>query len=172
MNGPADFRTEPLGSQHDRAAFDCGTDELNRYLRTQATQDVRRKASTVFVMVQIEEPSRICAYFTLSACSLALGEIPQQLLRHLARYPQVSGTLLGRLAVDRSRQGQGSGKLALGQALRMAYENAAVIGSSLVIVDAIDETAAAFYQRRGFLRLPDSLRLIVPMRSVAAELDG
>ena len=53
------------------------------------------------------------------------------------------------------------------RALRVADESAAVVGSSMVVVDAIDERAASFYAAHGFIRLPESLRLVLPMRAVA-----
>jgi hypothetical protein len=41
----------------------------------------------------------------------------------------------------------------------------------MVIVDALDEAAAGFYAAYGFVRRPDSLRLVLPMRQagVGAE---
>jgi GNAT superfamily N-acetyltransferase len=64
-------------------------------------------------------------------------------------------------------QGRGIGSILLARALAKAYENAAVVGSSMVVVDAIDEKAARFYQAHGFIPLPESMRLILPMRTIA-----
>jgi hypothetical protein len=36
----------------------------------------------------------------------------------------------------------------------------------MLVVDAINERAAAFYEGNGFLRLPDSLRLVLPMHAI------
>jgi hypothetical protein len=49
----------------------------------------------------------------------------------------------------------------------MAYENADVVGSSIVVVDAVDEKAAAFYVAHGFIQLPESARLVLPMQTIA-----
>ena len=84
----------------------------------------------------------------------------------------MSATLLGRLAVSRELQGRRLGSILLALALRKAYENAAVVGSSMVVVDAIDESAARFYRAHGFIPLPESMRLILPMRTIAALMDG
>lgn len=163
------FRVEPLDPRrHDRAAFTCGIEALDGYLRTQASQDMRRKANAVFVMVAAEAPGRILGYFTLCALALDQGEVPETARRHLPRYPLISATLIGRLAVARTHQGQGS--MLLARALRKAYANADVVGSSMVVVDAIDERAAGFYEAHGFIRLPDSRRLIIPMRSIGAAI--
>jgi GNAT superfamily N-acetyltransferase len=162
------FRLELLdGKRHDRTAFTCGVQALDRSLRTQAAQDMRRKATAVFVMVPTESPSRIVGYFTLCALALGHGDVPEAARPHLPRYPLVSATLIGRRAIARDRQGQGVGGMLLALALSKAYRNADVVGSSMVVVDATDEPAARFYRAHGFIRLPESMRLILPMRAVA-----
>jgi predicted GNAT family N-acyltransferase len=162
------LRVELLdGRRHDRDGFHCGIESLDLYLRTQATQDVRRKANAVFVLIAAEEPRKVLGYFTLCAYGLAPGWIPEEARKHLPRYPLVSATLIGRLAIARSEQGQGLGGTLLVRALRKAYENADVVGSSMVVVDALDDHATAFYAAHGFIRLPESMRLVLPMRTVA-----
>ncbi len=84
--------------------------------------------------------------------------------KHVPRYPLVSSTLIGRLAVAKAWQGQHLGSILLADALHRAFESADSVGSSMVIVDALDEIAAGFYAAHGFVRLPDSLRLVLPMR--------
>ncbi len=162
------YRLEPLGKQHDRAGFHCGVESLDNYLKTQASQDMRRKANAVFALEPQEEPGRIAGYFTLCAYGLAPGAVPEAARKLIPRYPMVSATLLGRLAVDVQFQGQGLGAVLLAKALRSAYENAAQVGSSMVVVDALDERAARFYAAHGFIQLPESMRLILPMQTIAA----
>lgn len=166
------YRFEPLGKQHDRDAFHCGVESLDAYLKTQASQDMRRKANAVFVLVPEDSPSRIAGYCTLCAFGLSPGTIPDEARKHLPRYPQVSATLIGRLAVASELQGRGLGAILLAQALRKAFENAVVVGSSMVVVDAIDERAAGFYRAHGFIQLPESMRLVLPMRTIAALLQS
>jgi GNAT superfamily N-acetyltransferase len=167
-----DLRVEPLGPQHDRMGFTCGIESLDGYLRTQASQDMRRKANAVFVLVPLDIPARIIGYFTLCAYTLSQGAVPEAARKHIPRDPLVSATLIGRLAVARDYQGQGIGSLLLARALRKAYDNASIVGSSMVVVDAIDERAARFYAAHGFTRLPDSMWLILPMRLVGAAIGG
>jgi GNAT superfamily N-acetyltransferase len=170
--GPDRFLVEPLGKEHDRAGFSCGDETLDRYFRTQASQDIRRKANAVFVMVDLNEPRRVIGYFTLCATALSPGIVPEAALRYIPRYPLVSATLIGRLAVDKSSQGRGIGAMLLANALRRAYENAAIVGSSMVVVDAIDDRAVSFYEAHGFTRLVDSMRLILPMTAIAGLVKG
>jgi GNAT superfamily N-acetyltransferase len=160
------LRVEPLSGTHDRDAFTCGVPSLDAYLKTQATQDLRRKANAIFVLVDEAEPGSILGYFTLCAFGLSAAIVPEQAKKHIPRYPVVSATLLGRLAVCARRQGQGIGSMLLAKALKMALENASVVGSCMVVVDAIDESAASFYEGHGFIRLQDSMRLILPMRAI------
>jgi hypothetical protein len=52
-----DLQIVLLDEQHDRASFTCGVESLDRYLQTQAGQDVRRKANAVFVLSELDAPS-------------------------------------------------------------------------------------------------------------------
>ena len=133
------YRLDLLGKHHDRAEFTCGVESLNSYLKPQATQDMRRKANAVFVLVPENAPSKIAGYFTLCAYGLSPGAIPETAQKYIPRYPVVSATLIGRLAVSEHLQGQRLDSMLLAQALRKAHENASVVGSSMVVVDAIDD---------------------------------
>ena len=161
-----DLRIETLAAHHDRDGFACGVDSLDAYLRTQASQDVRRKANAVFVLVEPDRPNVVLGYYTLCATGIAQGDVPAAARKHIPRYPLVSATLVGRLAVSEARQGQRLGAMLLADAVRRAYASAATIGSSMLVVDAISERAAAFYEGNGFVRLPESLRLVLPMHAI------
>lgn len=166
-----DFQVEALAPHHDRAGFSCGVDVLDDYLKTQAGQDIRRKANGVFVLVEPVQPSTILGYYTLCATSLAQGEVPVAARKNIPRYPQVSAILIGRLAVSGTRQGQRLGAVLLADAVQRAYAGASTIGASMIVVDAISERAAKFYESHGFIQLPESRRLVLPM-SVVRRLAG
>jgi GNAT superfamily N-acetyltransferase len=161
------YRLEPLGRHHDRETFQCRVESLDTYLKTQASQDMRRKAIAVFVLVPTDAPSKIARYSTLSAYGVNPGTIPDAARRHIPRYPIVSATLIGRLAINKEFQGQRLGSDLLAKALGKAYDNASVVGSSMVVVDALDERAARFYLAHGFIKLPESMRLLLPMQTIA-----
>jgi predicted GNAT family N-acyltransferase len=160
-------RLEPLGKHHDRERFTCGVESLDLYLKIQASQDMRRKANAVFVLVPGGTPGRIAGYATLCAYGLSPGTIPDAAQKHIPRYPVVSATLIGRLAISRDNQGMGLGPVLLAKVLQKAYENASIAGSSMVVVDAMDDRAVRFYQAHGFIKLPESMRLILPMLTIA-----
>jgi hypothetical protein len=84
--------------------------------------------------------------------------VPEAARKHVPRYPLVSATLIGRLTVGKDRQGQLWARFFSPTPLQRAFESASTVGSSMIIVDALDEAAAGFYAGHGFLRLPDSLR--------------
>lgn len=161
------LRVETLSRAHDRAAFGCGVESLDSYLQRQASQDVRRKANAVFVLVAKERPRAVLGYYTLCAFGLAPGSVPVEAQRHLPRYPIVSATLIGRLAVATARHGEGLGAFLLGHAIRKAFESASIVGSSMLVVDSIDDRAHRFYLAHGFLPLPESNRLVLPMATIA-----
>jgi GNAT superfamily N-acetyltransferase len=160
----ADLRIAVLNDAHDRNGFTCGVESLDRYFKTQAGQDVRRKANAVFVLSREVELGRALGYYTLCAMAISQGEVPEAARKHVPRYPLVSCTLIGRLAVAKDQQGQRLGSILLADALQRAFESADTVGSSMVIVDALDEAAVGFYAAHGFVRLPDSLRLVMPIR--------
>jgi len=161
-----DLRIEALASHHERNGFSCGVDSLDRYLWTQASQDVRRKANGVFILVELEKPNAVLGYYTLCATGLPQGDVPAAARKHIPRYPLVNATLIGRLAVSQARQGERLGAMLLADAVRRAFRSADTVGSSMLVVDALNERAAGFYQGNGFVRLPDSLRLVLPMHAI------
>ena len=161
------YHIEPLGSRHDRAAFACGVEALDRYLHQQAGQDMRRRLAAVFVLDDALE-NTIAGYYTLSATAILATGLPPDVTRKLPRYPHLPAVLLGRLAVDSRYRGRGFGEILLVDALRRALASSAEIAAMAVIVDAKDDDARRFYERYGFRRLlADEYRLFLPMATVA-----
>ena len=162
------FRIEPLGKQHDRSTFQCGTEALDRYLRQRARQDAEKYVAAPFVL--LSPPGiDVRGYYTLSAAVVDVGDIAADLARSLPRYPQLPVTLIGRLAVDQRLKGQGRGAFLLMDALHRSWQRAADIAAMAVIVDAKDDAAAAFYRHFDFSPLQsDPRRLYLPMKKIAA----
>ncbi len=159
----APFRLAALNAEHDRAAFNSDSEPLNRYLREQATQDVRRRVAACFVA--LADGSRIAGYYTLASASLLLSDLPASTGKKLPRYPTVPAVRMGRLAVDQAFKGQGLGGALLADALDRAARSE--IAAFALTVDAKDEPAATFYQHHGFIALPDSpLTLFLPLATV------
>lgn len=158
----------PLDVSHDRRAFSCGVEPLERYLHVQAGQDHRRHIAVCFVLPDVTR-SRIAGYYTLSAFSIFGTDLPAALQKKLPRYGQIPCALLGRLAVDREYRAIGLGKHLLVDALKRALVHSSEVASWAVVVDAKDEAAERFYARHGFISLPRAHgRLLLPMLTVAA----
>ncbi len=166
-----DLRIVLLDEQHDRGSFTCGVESLDRYLKTQAGQDVRRKANAVFVLSEVGEPARILGYYTLCAMAVSQGDVPEAARKHIPRYPLVSATLIGRLAVAKEHQGQRLGAVLLADALQRAFESASTVGSSMVVVDALDEPAAVSTRRMGSCAYPTRCGLCCRCASQAGGLN-
>jgi GNAT superfamily N-acetyltransferase len=172
-SGKARLLVEPLGKQHDRAAFACGNEIFDRYLKEIASQDARRLVAAPFGLVAATAPKTVLGYYTLSAFGIDLGSLSADVARKLPVYPVVPATLLGRLAVDQRHRRQGMGEFLIMDALRRAYVQSSQIAAVAVIVDAIDEQAVRFYRHFDFIPFPDRRdRLFLPMKTIATLLRG
>jgi predicted GNAT family N-acyltransferase len=162
------FRCEPFDKKrHDRAAFSCEHEPLNRYLREQASQDIKKRVAAVYVLTP--NGKTIAGYYTLSQYAIDAGELPSEATHKLRvpRYDKLPATLLGRLARSQEFKGQGIGELLMADALNRALEHSRHIASLAVAVDAKDAKAGAFYRSFGFIDLPGHPnRLFFPMQSI------
>ena len=118
---------EPLGKRHDRAAFSCGLPELDRYLARQAGQDVCRRIARVFVCT-VGKANAVLGFYTLSALSIDLASLPEQLSRKLPRLPMPCA-LIGRLAVDHSAHERGLGRMLLADAVKRTVAAGVLLGA-------------------------------------------
>jgi predicted N-acetyltransferase YhbS len=111
----------------------------------------------------------VVGYFGLTMGSVQRVDAPAKLVRGLPQYP-IGTVLLARLAIDRSVQGEGLGSRLLAHALRKAVAAGEAAAARLVVVDAIDDGAAAFYARHGFVATPEHpRRLYRRMKDVRAS---
>ena len=146
----AGFRIELLADHHKRSEFRCGTEPLDRYFREQVTQDIRRRATLCYVATEAET-GKVAGYYTLAASGVPLGEMPDDLIKRLPRYPLVPVARMGRLAVDEAFRGNKLGAALLWDAaMRAARSEMAVFA---LVVDAKDATAEAFYRHHGLIGL-------------------
>lgn len=165
---PPPFRFEPLGKGHDRAAFRCGEPALDLYFQTQVTQDIRRRIANCFVLVEVTA-RQVAAYYTLSAASIPMVDLPPEEARRLPRYPTLPAVRIGRLAVDQRFQRRGLGELMLMNAVHRTAQDAAA--AFALLMDAKNDQAAAFYRRYGFRPLADRPRtLFLPLATAQKTL--
>ncbi len=164
---------EPLASHHDRAAFSCGVPELDNYILRFAAQQDKRDISRTLVAVPAKGSDEIMGYYTLSNYGLEFASLPQNLSKKLPSSIVLPATLLGRLAIDERHQSQGLGKKLLLHALREALRATHQSASLGVVVDAMTDDLVGFYQKRGFVAMPDKPRhLIVPISTLRVMFPG
>lgn len=154
-----------LRADHPRNEFDCGDVDLDRYFKTQVTQDIRRHVAHCFVAVN--SLGHVAGYYTLAASSVLLADLPQVLAKKLPRYPTVPVARMGRLAVTQSAQQIGLGSALLADALTRVFQ--ADVAAYAMVVDAKHQEAAQFYEKHGFKKFSSHpLSLWLPMNAVVA----
>lgn len=161
-----DLVIAPLNPIHDRSGFQCGVEALDRYLKKQATQDIKRRISQVFVATKPDNPKKVIGYYTLSTLSIELNQLPEKFSRKLPKHP-VPAVLVGRLAVFKAAQGHGVGKMLLVDAIKRTLAVSDQIAIYAMTVDALNNNAKGFYEQFGFTRLSDECpRLFLPLKSI------
>lgn len=165
------FHSEPLDpARHDLSAFDSGETDLDRWLREQAAGAGARRVARTFVWVEPDTiPDSAVGYYSLSGHRLFRDDLPRSIGR--GSPSQVPAVLLARLALGRTRHGDGNGGALLADALARIVVATDIVAARFVVVDALHEKAAGFYQHHGFQRIPDSLRLMQKVSDIAAALD-
>lgn len=158
------YATVLLASTHEKEKFFCGKLMLDNYIQKQAKQDVKSKVSACFIYS--DDGREVKGYYTLSNGSIPNAELPESFKKKLPRYKDLPVTLLGRLAVNNKFKGQKIGKILLLDALKRSYNASSSIGSLAVVVDPIDQEAADFYTKYGFILLPNSNRMFLPMATI------
>jgi len=165
----ADWIIEPFGKAHDRSAFTCGKPSLDDLIRTRVSQYEKRRLGKTFVAVS-EGEQRVIGYYTLAAGAVSLEHLPTEVSRKLPQHP-IPVILLARLAVDRSAQGKRLGEGLLLDALQRSLDLSGSLGAHTVEVDALDDSAVAFYVKYGFVPLLDNPKhLYLPIATIEKVL--
>ena len=161
------YDLELLSDQHDRTAFHCGSEPLDRYLRETARGHLAKGMSVTRVIVNREAlpPKPVLGYFTLTTVLAEAVDWPGA-ARGLPRMP-VPVVLLGRLAVAEGAQEKGIARLLLAAAREIAAASMRGTGGIGLAVDAADENLVRFYEKYGFRRISvRSLRMFLPTSSL------
>jgi GNAT superfamily N-acetyltransferase len=169
MTLPA-WHEEPIAKKHDRKAFDCGQDDLNRFLQQHARQAHEHGASKTYVAVDDADEKTIYGYYTLSPAQVDFFRVPEVARLNLGRH-DVGGFRLARLAVSKSLQGQGLGGELLAAAARRCMRASQEVGGTAMMIDAKDEKVARWYISFGAVPLNDRpLSPLLPYSLLIAAL--
>jgi len=159
------FFSEALG-KHDRSAFTSGKERIDSYFRQTVTQDIKRNYAACYVLIE-RASGKLAGFYTLSSHGIPLMELSPDWARKLPRYPSVPAVLIGWLGRDLAFRGQAVGSMLLYDAIaRLA---ASPVAAHAICADAIDASAAAFYQAhqfQPFLSRPHTFYL--PMKTALA----
>jgi GNAT superfamily N-acetyltransferase len=160
-------RVEKLQRDHAVEGFDCGREDLNRYLLRYAWQNQQAGAAQTYVGVAGEV---IVGYHTPTVGQVILEDAPDRLKKGLAKHP-IPIMLLARLAIDRRWQGRGVGKALLRDAMQRTLQAADIAGIRALAVHAKDEEARRFYEHFDFAPSPaDPMHLFVLLKDVRRVL--
>lgn len=161
------YRLEPLGERHDLEQFDCGKEPLDEWLKHHARSAAGRGTRT-YVLVDVTA-GPVVAYCAIAPHLIEREAMPRRTGRGAPR--QIPAILLAKLAVDQHIHGRGLGRELLVRTLELIVETAKRAGGKVVVVDAIDDEAAAFYEHHDFERLPgDAHRLVMKISTAARAL--
>ena len=159
----AELRIEKLHRDHAVDAFDCGREELNRFLVRFAFPNQQAGASQTYVGLSEQI---VIGYYTLVVGQVIYEDAPERLTKGLARHP-VPIMLLARLAVSVEWQGRGLGAGFMKDAMRRTLQAADIAGIRAFGVHAKDDAARAFYEHFGFVASSsDPFHLFVLMKDL------
>jgi GNAT superfamily N-acetyltransferase len=159
------WHEETITRKHDRSAFDCGDAELNQFLIRYARQSHDQGAAKTFLAID-DKTKAIPGFYSLAPASLACHRAPAFVQRGLPRH-EVPGFRLARIAINRAQQGQGLGGQLLLAAGRRCLMAATVVGGTVLIIDAKNDRAAAWYVSYGAIPLINAERtLVIPLATI------
>lgn len=154
------LRIEPLSSQHKREDFDCGVEELNRFLKQFALQNQKKHFVRTYVGT---DGDKIVGFYSLAFGEARRESAPEFMVKGAGRY-KLPAIIIGRLAVAASEQGKGIGVGLLKDAVLRAKQAEEIGGLRVIIVHAKDDAAKAFYSKYGFIEsLDDPMTLFFPI---------
>lgn len=161
------YLVEPLGPDHDLTAFTCGNPELDVWLRDHA-RDATGQGTRTYVMVDDER--RVVGYFSIAPHTIDRGGLSRRAARGAPR--QIPALLLAKLALGSELHGRRLGSELLVVALTTIIDAARRAGGKFVVVDAIDDAAAAFYIHHEFESVPSNpVRFVRKLSTIARALD-
>ena len=131
------YEISRLDARHNKQSFSCGSAPLDPYLKTQASQDIKKNVAVTYALTSLNS-DEVIGYYTLSTISIDASELADEAIKKLPKYPMLPGVLLGRLAINTNHQGKKIGAHLLIDALKRSLSISNQIGINAIIVDAKD----------------------------------
>jgi GNAT superfamily N-acetyltransferase len=171
-----DITVRKLEASDDANGFDCGTHQLNEYLKKYARQDQRRMFGTTYVAVCCDEtPTKVIGYFTIAATSIPRVGLSEHLLKGIPKYQNLPAFLLGRLAVDKAFQHKQIGELLLSKCFEHCLAISKCVAARYLIAEAL-LSAVTWYERYNFRKVegsgnPEMTKMFVDLQVVLSSID-
>lgn len=167
----ARLRIEPLDrSRHDRAAFSCGEPHIDAYLKTRAAGLMDVESARAWV-ASLDDSPEIVGFYALNAHGIDISGLPSGVRRRLPPYHPVPAVFLSNIGVASGYQGSGIGSYILADAFARIASVADQIGAAFIVLDALNEGAARFYRRHGFIDVLDTKgRMVIGMKQVRSAI--
>ncbi len=163
----ARVRIEPLDrKKHDRAAFSCGVDRIDNFLKNTAARQ-QDDGHTRVCVACLDSLNVVVGYFALNAHAIDASTLPELDRKKLPTHPTISAIYLSVVGVQKEHQGSGLGSYLMADAFRRAVDAAKIVGAYFLVLDALNERAANLYRKLGFVDLPGhEPRMLITMTQV------
>jgi GNAT superfamily N-acetyltransferase len=149
------WREEAIAKGHERQNFDCGNIELNAFLARYARQSHESGSAKTYCAVDAVNGRTIFGFYTISPGQIELHRVPLSARPGGGGRHALGGFRLARLAVSKAYQGRGVGGRLLAGVVERCMRVSVEVGGTALLIDAKDETAAAWYALYGAMRLDD-----------------
>jgi GNAT superfamily N-acetyltransferase len=160
------YRSQPFEPErHDVTGFRSGEPSLDTWLREQAAVAATRRTARTWVW--IDDAESVVAYYALAAHKISREQVPAKIGR--GGPAEIPAVLIARLALAESLRGHNLGEVLLADALARVLTATTVVGARVVVVDALHEKVAGFYEKLGFRRVPNSLVLVQKIADIEAS---
>lgn len=157
---------------HDRNSFNCGENDLNIFIKKQASKHMQVGISKTMILPDITPQEnnkfKICAFYTIAPSSITRESLPAKLSKKLPLYP-VPVFLLAQMAIHIDNQSKGLGKITLIKALEYLWQVSSQMTAYAIVVDCLNNNVKQFYEKYGFETLcnyNDKTRMYLPMKVV------
>lgn len=167
----ARIRIEPLDrKKHDRAAFSCGEERVDNFLKKNAARQQDDDHTRVSVAC-LDDQNVVAGFYALNPHAIDVTTLPPSVRKKLPSYPTISAIYLSVIGVHSEHQGSGLGSYLMAEAFKRCVEVAELIGGHFVVLDALNARAADLYRRLGFVDLPGhEPRMLIAMKTVRAAV--
>lgn len=159
---------EALAAHHHLESFDCGKSALNDWLLRHARQVQTSGSAKTFV---VADDHRVVGYYSLTVGQVDALDAPERIRKGMGQYP-IPVVILARMAVALDYQGRGLSVGLLQDAIRRTLSIADQVGIRALLTHPIDDEAARFYERFGFIPSPLQARQYLLLLKDARRLLG